>query len=191
MLPRHLIRDIVERQLKAVDAAPTRVAAAPATPAALRLCLGSDHGGYDMKEVLKKHLAEQGHAVEDVGTHDGQAVDYPDIAAQVARAVKDGRAQRGIVVDGVGIGSCMAANKIPGIRAAHCTHAFEARNSREHNDAHVLCLGGRTLGTELAKQIVDIFLSTPFGGGRHAARVAKIEALEHHCAHGPGAPCHS
>ncbi len=142
------------------------------------VALGADHGGYAMKEALEKTLAEKGYVVMDCGTHSEQAVDYPDFAAAVARAVAEGRAWRGVVVDGAGIGSCMAANKVRGVRAALCYDHASANNAREHNDANVLTLGAGMLGLNLARQILDTFLTTEFGGGRHAPRVAKIMALE-------------
>ena len=116
--------------------------------------------------------------VLDVGTHSAEPVDYPDLAVAVARAVADGRAWRGIMVDGAGIGSSMAANKVPGIRAALCYDLTTAGNAREHNDANVLTLGGTLIGQRLATDIVKVFLTTEFGGGRHAPRVAKINALD-------------
>ena len=149
--------------------------AAPETTVAI----GSDHGGFEMKErLLKPLLTELKLAVRDEGVFDGAAADYPDIAAKVAGRVASGEAARGIIVDGAGIGSAIAANKIPGIRAALCYDKASARNSREHNDANVLTLGAGLIGTALAKQIVDVWLKTDFGGGRHAKRVDKIIAVE-------------
>jgi ribose 5-phosphate isomerase B len=142
------------------------------------VALGADHGGYPMKEQLKAALAELNCDVLDVGTHSSAAVDYPDFAVAVARAVADGRARFGIMVDGAGIGSSMAANKVAGVRAALCYDLTTAQNAREHNDANVLTLGGTLIGTRLALDIVRAFLATPFGEGRHAARVAKINRLD-------------
>jgi ribose 5-phosphate isomerase B len=142
------------------------------------VALGADHGGFPLKEDLKKCLGELGYAVLDCGTHTKDAVDYPDVAYAVATAVASGRASRGIMVDGAGIGSCMAANKVPGIRAAMCYDHATAVNSREHNDANVLTLGGTLIGANLARQIVKVWLETEFGGGRHARRVDKIMAIE-------------
>jgi ribose 5-phosphate isomerase B len=142
------------------------------------VALGADHGGLAMKEDLKKYLQELGYAVLDCGTQGSQPVDYPDFAYAVARLVAEGRAARGIMVDGAGIGSCMAANKVPGVRAAMCYDLSTAVNSREHNDANVLTLGGGLLGANLARQIVKTWLSTDFGAGRHASRVSKIMAIE-------------
>lgn len=131
-----------------------------------------------MKEMLKEHLSKKGFAVIDCGTHSTASVDYPDLAAAVARKVSAGEAWRGVVIDGAGIGSCMAANKVRGVRAALCYDHATAHNSREHNNANVLTLGAGLIGDNLAKQIVDTFLKTPFGGDRHARRVDKIMALE-------------
>lgn len=142
------------------------------------VAMGADHGGLAMKEDLKSYVKELGFEVVDCGTHTSEAVDYPDLAYAVARMVADGQAWRGIIVDGAGIGSCMAANKVPGVRAALCYDHATAVNSREHNDANVLTLGGALLGPNLARQIVQTWLETPFGGGRHARRVDKIMDIE-------------
>jgi len=142
------------------------------------VALGADHGGYAMKEDLKGYLGELGYQVVDCGTSSTEAVDYPDFAYAVARLVAEGRAWRGIVVDGAGIGSCMAANKVPGVRAAMCYDHGTAVNSREHNDANVLTLGGMLIGRNLARDIVKTWLATDFGGGRHARRVDKIAEIE-------------
>jgi len=142
------------------------------------VALGADHGGFPLKEHVKAALAESGYEVLDLGTWDTQAVDYPDFAVAVARAVAEGRAWRGIMIDGAGIGSAMAANKIAGVRAALCYDLTTAQNAREHNDANVLTLGGTLIGTRLATDIVRTFLSAAFGGGRHARRVEKINALD-------------
>ena len=142
------------------------------------VALGADHGGFPMKEELKRVLVEMDCTVLDVGTHSTAAVDYPDFAVAVARAVAEGKARCGIMVDGAGIGSSMAANKVPGVRAALCYDLTTAQNAREHNDANVLTLGGTLIGTRLASDIVRAFLATPFGGGRHAPRVAKINRLD-------------
>jgi ribose 5-phosphate isomerase B len=142
------------------------------------VALGADHGGFALKEVLKVHVTELGYEVMDCGTHDPSSVDYPDYAYAVANLVSEGRARWGIVVDGAGIGSCMAANKVPGVRAAMCYDHATALNSREHNDANVLTLGGALIGSSLARQIVEVWLGTDFGGGRHARRVDKIMGIE-------------
>ncbi len=142
------------------------------------VAVGGDHGGFDLKEILKKYLAENDFQVIDCGTHSTSSVDYPDIALSVAELVSSGKAWRGVIVDGAGIGSCMAANKVPGIRAALCYDYATAVNSREHNNANVLTLGAGLIGISLAKQIVSTWLGTEFGGGRHARRVDKITAIE-------------
>ena len=129
-------------------------------------------------QMLKAHLIEAGYQVNDCGTHGTESVDYPDFAFAVADMVRLGKAWRGIVIDGAGIGSCMVANKVPGVRAAMCYDHASAVNSREHNDANVLTLGAGLIGENLARQIVDIWLTTEFGGGRHARRVDKITAVE-------------
>ena len=144
----------------------------------MRIAIGADHGGFQLKERIGRWLREAGYAVEDCGTSGTDAVDYPDFAHAVARLVADGGCRWGIVVDGAGIGSCMAANKVPGVRAACCHDVSSARNSREHNHANVLTLGARLLGEGLAVEIVETWLSTPWGPGRHAARVEKIGAIE-------------
>ncbi len=142
------------------------------------VAIGSDHGGYELKQLIRTYLGELGYAPLDCGTFSTEAVDYPDFALAVAELVANGRAWRGIVIDGAGIGSCMAANKVPHIRAALCYDQATAVNSREHNDANVLTLGAGLIGPALAKQIVKTWLDTPFGGGRHAKRVDKIIAIE-------------
>jgi ribose 5-phosphate isomerase B len=142
------------------------------------VALGADHGGYTLKDALKKVVSEAGYGVIDCGTNSSAAVDYPDFAYAVARLVADGRAWRGIIVDGAGIGSCMVANKVPGVRAAMCYDQATAVNSREHNNANVLTLGAGLIGPNLARQIVETWLATEFGGGRHAKRVDKIDAIE-------------
>ena len=141
------------------------------------VALGADHGGYGLKERLKEVVAGAGFEVIDCGTNSAESVDYPDFAYAVARLVADGRAWRGIIVDGAGIGSCMAANKVPGVRAAMCYDQATAVNSREHNNANVLTLGAGLIGPNLAGQIVTTWLSTEFGGGRHGRRVDKIDAI--------------
>jgi ribose 5-phosphate isomerase B len=150
----------------------------PAGARVLRVSLGADHGGVALKTAIAARLRELGHSVDDRGTSGSEAVDYPDFAAAVASDVAAGVADVGIMVDGAGIGSCMAANKVPGVRAAMCYDVTTAANAREHNHANVLTLGGGLLGTRLALAVVETFLATPFGGGRHAARVAKIDALD-------------
>jgi ribose 5-phosphate isomerase B len=153
-------------------------------PGARRVAIGADHGGYELKEALKAMLSAD-YEVIDCGTHSKDPVDYPDIAVAVARLVAAGSVWRGIILDGAGIGSCMVANKVPGARAALCYDQATAVNSREHNDANVLTLGAGLIGPNLAKQIVQTWLATEFGGGRHATRVAKIDALD---GRRPGSP---
>ncbi|MDX1436545.1 MAG: ribose 5-phosphate isomerase B [Anaerolineales bacterium] len=157
------------------DPAPTPV---PSRSDPGSIAIGADHGGYQLKEALKRALREQGYNVIDCGTHSADSVDYPDFAAAVARLVSEGEAWRGIVIDGAGIGSCMVANKFPGVRAAMCYDHATALNSREHNNANVLTLGAGLLGPNLAQQIVNTWLTTEFSGGRHARRVDKITAFE-------------
>ena len=142
------------------------------------VAVGADHGGYRLKERIAAALRDDGFDVRDCGTHDTDAVDYPDFAHAVARLVADGDARFGIVVDGAGIGSCIAANKVPGIRAATCWDVSSARNSREHNHANVLALGAGLIGENLALEIVRAWLDTPWGGDRHARRVGKIAEIE-------------
>jgi ribose 5-phosphate isomerase B len=157
--------------------------ASPAAAPAATVALGADHGGFPLKEELKAYLGELGYQAIDCGTQGTAAVDYPDFAYAVATLVAEGRAWRGIVVDGAGIGSCMAANKVPGVRASMCYDHATAVNSREHNDANVLTLGGSLIGPNLARQIVKAWLETAFGGGRHARRVEKIMAIERRFLH--------
>ncbi len=142
------------------------------------VALGADHGGFELKEALKKEVAALGYEVLDLGTHSTEAVDYPDFAHEVARSVADGRAWRGIVIDGAGIGSCIVANKVPGVRAGLAYDYASAVNGREHNDTNVLTLGAGLIGANLAKQIVTVWLATAFGGGRHERRVNKILVIE-------------
>jgi ribose 5-phosphate isomerase B len=142
------------------------------------VAVGSDHGGFPMKEELKTFLAELGHRVHDFGTNSESAVDYPDFAHAVARAVSDGSAEVGIVIDGAGVGSAMTANKVPGVRAAACYSVEVARNSREHNGANVLTLGSKTITSEQMREIVHAWLTTDLTEERHRKRVSKIEAIE-------------
>ena len=143
-----------------------------------RIYIGADHGGFPLKEELKKHLLSKGLVVEDMGAYSEAPVDYPDIAYLVAASVAKNPLSVGIIVDGAGIGSCMAANKVAGIRAACCNDLYSARNSREHNHANVLTLGSMVIGSGYMKQIVDLWLETAPAPGRHANRVAKIMQLE-------------
>ena len=147
------------------------------------VAVGADHGGYPMKEDLKGFLAELGHRVHDFGTDSENAVDYPDFAHAVARAVADGSVDVGIVIDGAGVGSAMTANKVPGVRAAACYSVEVARNSREHNDANVLTLGSKTISSAEMRDIVKAWLGTEITEDRHRKRVGKIEAIERQYSH--------
>jgi ribose 5-phosphate isomerase B len=142
------------------------------------IAIGADHGGFEMKERLKEFLAELGYSHRDFGTFSEEAVDYPDFAHAVAQAVANGACDLGIMIDGAGIGSCMTANKVPGVRAAMCYDAATASNSREHNYANVLTLGARMISMEKMREIVGVWLSTPEGAARHGKRVAKLIAVE-------------
>ena len=144
----------------------------------MRVVLGADHGGYELKEAIRSHLENQGLEVKDLGTNSSASVDYPRYGFAVGEAIINGEADLGIAVCGTGLGISIAANKIPGIRAAVCTETFSARMAREHNNANVLALGGRVVGVGLAIDIVDIFLKTEFSGGRHARRVDLITDIE-------------
>lgn len=143
-----------------------------------RLIVGSDHAGITLRKEVVRQLLAAGHEVKEVGPAPGEKSDYPDEAQKVAEEVAAGQARFGIAICGTGIGVSIAANKVRGIRAAVCTTEFEARMARAHNDANVLCMGERVIGLGLCAGIVDTFLCTRFEGGRHAARVAKISALE-------------
>ncbi|KUK11129.1 MAG: Ribose-5-phosphate isomerase [Clostridia bacterium 41_269] len=145
----------------------------------LRIGIGSDHGGYNLKELIKNYLKDRGDIeVEDYGTFDSNSVDYPDFALKVACAVASGDVDRGILCCGTGIGVAIAANKVPGIRAAVCSDTFSARMSREHNDANILCLGERVVGPGLALEILRVWLESEFEGGRHKRRIDKITDVE-------------
>jgi len=169
-----LAADIVrERKIELVRRTPRR-----GSHAERIVAVGADHGGYPLKEELKTFLAELGHRVRDFGTNSTEAVDYPDFAHAVARAVSEGGADLGIIIDGAGVGSAMTANKVPGVRAAACYDAKVARNSREHNDANVLTLGSGTIDSKQMREIVRVWLSTEITEERHKRRVAKIEAVE-------------
>jgi ribose 5-phosphate isomerase B len=159
-------------------------ASGPAEPekSARVVAIAADHGGFELKEQLKVYLREWGYRFLDLGTDSTAAVDYPDFAEAVARAVVRGDAWLGVVLDSVGIGSSIAANKVPGARAALCYDRATARNSREHNDANVLTLGAKLLSQEAAREILAVWLSTPFAGGRHQRRVDKIRSIEERAA---------
>ena len=145
----------------------------------VRIAIGADHAGLPLKEHLKKTLQRLGHSVEDHGTHSEESIDYPPICFAVGLAVAEGRAERGIVLGGSGQGEQIAANKVPGIRAALCHDLFTARLSREHNDANVLSMGGRIVAFGLADEIVALWLKTAFVGGRHQRRLDQISEMEH------------
>jgi ribose 5-phosphate isomerase B len=182
------IHDIVQRVMQRMgksNSSPSKAIPTPSTSPSVptmksgaTVAIGGDHGGFDMKAMLKTYLAELGFGVVDCGSYDKNPVDYPDIALAVAKMVSEGTAWRGIIIDGAGIGSCMAANKVPGVRAALCYDYATAVNSREHNDANVLTLGAGLIGNNLAKQIVKTWLNTDFGGGRHQPRIDKIIGIE-------------
>jgi ribose 5-phosphate isomerase B len=178
------IHEIVHRVLDRVLGSSGRVSASspPAvqamTPGKKVVAIGADHGGYEMKEALKPELSSLGFEIQDLGTNSKEAVDYPDFAHAVAQAVSSGKAWRGIMIDGAGIGSCIVANKVPGVRAGMAYDYSSAANSREHNDTNVLTLGAGLIGTNLAKQIVRTWLTTEFAGGRHTTRVDKIKSVE-------------
>ncbi len=182
---RKIVEAVVDRMLGAQASAETPVASAPRSPAAqataaptLTVALGADHGGFELKEQLKNHLQKKGHAVLDMGCFSKEAVDYPDLAAAVGKAVAGGKAARGIMLDGAGIGSSMAANKIKGVRAALCYNEKTIVNSVSHNNANVLTLGAPFHTPAEAAGLVDLWLATRFEGGRHEKRVEKIMALE-------------
>jgi ribose 5-phosphate isomerase B len=142
------------------------------------VALGSDHAGYVLKGAIAQHLVDGGHQVEDLGTYSEEPVDYPPICAAVARAVVRGRCQAGIVIGGSGQGEAIAANKVHGARAALCHDEYTSRLARRHNDANVLSLGARVVATELALDIVDVFMATAFDGGRHVARLDELTVIE-------------
>ena len=140
------------------------------------IAMACDHAGFDLKELLKRELQAAGHEIVDLGTSSPQSVDYPDFGMALARAIRDGRAARGVLVCGTGIGIAIAANREPAVRAAVVHDSTSARLARQHNDANVIALGARLIGAEVAKDCLRIFLETPFEGGRHTARVAKLSA---------------
>jgi ribose 5-phosphate isomerase B len=144
----------------------------------VRVAIGADHAGFTLKEHLKGTLARLGHSIDDHGTHNEQPVDYPPICMAVGRAVAEGRANRGIVLGGSGQGEQIAANKVPGVRAALCNDLYTARLSRAHNDANVLSMGGRIVAFGLADEILELWLNTAFEGGRHQRRIDQISAAE-------------
>jgi len=169
-----LAADIVkERKIEIVRRASRR-----GSKASKLVAVGADHGGFKMKEELKGLLLQLGHKVQDFGTDSEDAVDYPDFAHAVARAVANGSSDVGIVIDGAGVGSAMTANKVPGVRAAACYSVAVARNSREHNDANVLTLGSKTISSAEMREIVTAWLNTEITEDRHRKRVAKIDAIQ-------------
>jgi ribose 5-phosphate isomerase B len=143
----------------------------------MKIMIGCDHGGWELKEAIKPLLQALHHEVEDIGTHDSESVDYPYYAARLARAVAEGEAERGILVCGSGLGMCMVANRIPGARAVNVDEPYAAKMSRRHNDSNVLCLGGRFIGRDLALEIVTVWLTETFEGGRHQRRLQLMERL--------------
>jgi ribose 5-phosphate isomerase B len=143
-----------------------------------RIAIGSDHAGYESKEQAKREIEALGLSVQDMGTNSDASVDYPDFGAAVGRAVASGEAERGVLICGSGIGISMAANKVPGVRAALCWNEETARLARQHNDANVLCLGARFIAPELAARMIRAFLETDFDGGRHQQRVEKLSRLD-------------
>ena len=179
------LHQIVQRVLgrmsgMTVPSQPVPAPAPGATPSAGRkvVAIGADHGGFELKNILKTEIASLGFDVTDVGTNSKDAVDYPDFAHAVAQLVGTGKAWRGIMIDGAGIGSCIVANKVPGVRAGMAYDLSSANNSREHNDTNVLTLGAGLIGVNLAKQIVKVWLITEFGGDRHQKRIDKIKSVE-------------
>ena len=181
-----IVQQVVERTIGAQNGEASNTAAVSETASSTgepshenrRIAIAADHGGFTMKEDLKPYLQKQGYQVDDCGTHSSESVDYPDFAYAVALKVSSGEAWRGIIIDGAGIGSCMVANKVKGVRAAMCYDHATALNSREHNNANVLTLGAGMIDTTQARQIVLTWLNTKFGGGRHARRVDKIMDIE-------------
>lgn len=142
------------------------------------IAIGSDHGGYELKEHIKGYLTQKGIEFKDYGTYSEDSVDYPDCAVPVCEAIQNKTADCGILVCGTGIGISMAANKHKGIRAALCSDVYSAKMTKQHNNANVICMGGRVIGRELAFMIIDAWLETEFEGGRHEARIAKIHKIE-------------
>lgn len=144
----------------------------------MKIVIACDHGGLELKEIVKEHLTKKGHFVNDIGTYSIESVDYPDYGKKAAEMVIQGEVEKGIVICGTGIGISLAANKVSGIRCALCTNEYMAKMARLHNDANMLSLGNRVIGTGIALEIVDVFLATEFEGGRHANRVNKIMEIE-------------
>ena len=180
------LHEIVQRVVHQVMGDSTRQPAASSSPSPARaessgrkvVAIGADHGGFELKEALKPELKSLGFDINDVGTNSKDTVDYPDFAHAVAQAVSSGNAWRGIMIDGAGIGSCIVANKVPGVRAGMAYDYSSAVNSREHNDTNVLTLGAGLIGVNLARQIIKTWLTTEFAGGRHTPRLDKIKSVE-------------
>jgi ribose 5-phosphate isomerase B len=175
---RQIVQNVVRQMTGSPHGAPVPVSAAFQPSAKKIVVIGADHGGFELKGILKPEIESLGFSVTDVGTNSKDAVDYPDFAHAVAQAVGLGKAWRGIMIDGAGIGSCIVANKVPGVRAGMAYDISSATNSREHNDTNVLTLGAGFIGVNLAKQIVKVWLTTDFGGDRHTKRVDKIKSVE-------------
>ena len=174
-----VVAAVVRRVVERVEAERTPVRAAlPADWPPRTVALAADHGGFELKEDLKRYLEAKGYVVVDCGTNSRESCDYPDFAARAAVHVRDGRCEAGIVTDGAGIGSAMAANKVAGVRCALCHDVATVLNSREHNDANMLSLGAGVVPVALARRMVSLWLSTAHGGGRHLRRVRKIRELD-------------
>jgi len=175
---RQIVQNVVQRMTGSPQDGPA-IDPAPVQPSGKKIVvIGADHGGFGLKGSLKPEIESLGFSVTDVGTNSKEAVDYPDFAHAVGQAVGSGKAWRGIMIDGAGIGSCIVANKVPGVRAGMAYDVSSATNSREHNDTNVLTLGAGFIGVNLAKQIVKLWLTTDFGGDRHRKRVDKIKSVE-------------
>ncbi len=144
----------------------------------MRIAIGCDHNGFNLKQWIISLLTEMGNSYEDFGCYDSGSVDYPDIGRAVAESVAQGRFDHGILICSTGVGMCIIANKVPGVRAALCHDTFSARRAREHNDANILCLGGSVVGQGVVREIVTTYLNSQFVGGRHARRLEKIQAME-------------
>lgn len=174
------IHKIVQRVLQQALGSPESdsLTSQPAVSGKKVVAIGADHGGFELKEALKPELSVLGFEIKDVGTNSKEAVDYPDFAHAVAQLVGTGKAWRGIMIDGAGIGSCIVSNKVPGVRAGMAYDISSASNGREHNDTNVLTLGAGMIGANLAKQIVKTWLTTEFGGDRHMKRINKIISVE-------------
>ena len=189
-LARDLARESGIDLVPEAEIAPAASGASGPAPPSKTLAVGCDHAGFEFKAALVAHAEAMGWSVRDVGTHSADSVDYPDFAFAVARLVQTGEVARGLMLDGVGVGSAMVANKVPGVRAALCPDVFSAFNARAHNDANVLTLGSRTMGIESCKRILAEFLAVEFEGGRHDRRVDKIRDVEARFLPGDDCGCH-